>query len=268
MDFNYFIVLVICLILILASAIKWSLPFKKYSVIILISGIVSVLISYVLTSLDFNGTIIKIVLVITLFSLYVGMLLFLFFRDPKRTPPDNPTDLVSPADGTVIYIREVNVGEILSSEKKGRVLLYDELKDSELIKTKLYQVGISLLFTDVHINRSPISGRITLMNHRTGKFLSLRDTNAVNVNERQTLLIENEKIIIGLIQIASRLVRRIESYVKETEQIKIGQKIGMIRFGSQVDLFLPVEKISQLNVSIGQYLFAGETVLANIKEQA
>lgn len=267
MDFNYFIVLVICLILILASAIKWSLPFKKYSIIILISVVISLLISFLLASLGADSTAIKIVLVIALFSLYIGMILFLFFRDPQRTPPNDPTALVSPADGTVIYIKEVNVGEILSSEKKGRILLYDELKDSELTKTKLYQIGISLLFTDVHINRSPISGRITLMNHRHGKFLSLRDTNAVNVNERQTLLIENEKIVIGLIQIASRLVRRIESYVKETEQIKIGQKIGMIRFGSQVDLFIPVEKISQLNVSIGQYLFAGETVLANIKEQ-
>jgi phosphatidylserine decarboxylase len=247
-----------------AAAVKWSLPFKKYFIIILISSALSLIISFGLDSAGFGPFVIKLLLVISMFIFYVAIILFLFFRDPKRVPPNDPSALVSPADGTIIYIKEVD-GKVLQSTKKGRVLLYDELVNTKLSDMKLWQIGISLLFTDVHINRSPVSGKISLLEHRPGKFLSLRDKEAVNVNERQTLVIENDKIVVGLIQIASRLVRRIESYVNDGENIKIGQKIGMIKFGSQVDVFIPKEKVTQLKISVGQYLVAGETVLGNLE---
>jgi phosphatidylserine decarboxylase len=266
MEYMYFILFVACLILIVASAIKWALPFKKYSLIILISAILSLCISYVLDLAGSNSLVIDLSMVVCIFIIYAGILLFLFFRDPQRIPPDDPDVLVSPADGTIIYIKEVD-SALLSSKKKDRILLYDELVNTKLSNIKLWQIGISLLFTDVHINRSPLSGKVSLLEHRPGKFLSLRDKEAVNVNERQTVIIENGKVTIGLIQIASRLVRRIESYVKLNEEIKIGQKIGMIKFGSQVDVFVPIELVPKLKVSVDQYLVAGETVLGNIRSK-
>ena len=124
-----------------------------------------------------------------------------------------------------------------------------------------------LLFTDVHINRSPLSGKVTLLNHRPGKFLSLSHKDAVNLNERQTIVIENKNITIGLVQIASRLVRRIESYIEESEEISIGQKIGMIKFGSQVDVFLPVNKVPKIPLNEGDYVIAGETIIGIITKE-
>lgn len=261
MDFTFVIVLFLSIVMLFASSIKWSLPFKKYFLIIIISTTLSLLTAFFLISLQANKLTINIVFLISQFIFYVGILLFLFFRDPKRFPPDIPNSIVSPADGTVIYIKKVSVGSLLESEKNGRILIYDELRKSNLAKTELWQIGISLLFTDVHINRSPITGQVILLNHRPGKFLSLRDENAINVNERQTIVIENERITIGLVQIASRLVRRIESYILESQELSVGQKIGMIKFGSQVDLFIPIEKVKDVNVKVGEYIVAGETLI-------
>lgn len=265
MDTIFAVTILFSLLLVFASAIKWSLPFKKYFVIILLSTSFSLIIANNLNAIGVDTRIISIVFLITQFIFYVGIILFLFYRDPKRIPPSIPNVLVSPADGTVIYIKKIPRGELLQSVKKGNTLIYDELRNTNLSDSELWQVGISLLFTDVHINRSPISGKITLLNHRPGKFLSLRDGNAVNVNERQSIVIENDFISIGLVQIASRLVRRIETYVAANEDLTIGQKIGMIKFGSQVDVFIPTEKVSNVTVKVGEYLLAGETILGTYK---
>lgn len=250
-----------------ASAVKWSLPFNKYFLIIVSSTVLSTLITFLLIYLRVNNLIITVIFLFSQFFFYVGIILFLFFRDPKRIPPDIPDALISPADGTVIYIKRIPKGELLSSEKKGNILIYDELRKTNLSNFELWQVSISLLFTDVHINRSPVSGQVSLLNHHPGKFLSLRHIDAVNVNERQTIVIENENISIGLVQIASRLVRRIESYISEKEEISIGQKIGMIKFGSQVDLFIPVEKVPAIKVHVGDYVLAGETLIGLINSR-
>lgn len=261
MGLIFYIVFIFGILLLFAASIKWSLPFKKYFWIILVSTILSTLIALILSSVGVDSTVVSIVFLFLQFSSYTGIILFLFFRDPNRIPPNIPNALVSPADGTVIYIKRIPKGELLSSEKKGRTLIYDELKRTNLSNSELWQIGISLLFTDVHINRSPISGKVILLIHRPGKFLSLRDKNAVNMNERQSIVIENSNITLGLVQIASRLVRRIESYISDSEEITVGQKIGMIKFGSQVDVFIPVEKLSLIQVKVGSYLYAGETLL-------
>lgn len=267
MDVTFIIVFLISTVLLFASAVKWSLPFNKYSLIIASSTVLSILITFLLIYLDVNNLIISVIFLCSQFFFYAGIILFLFFRNPKRIPPDIPNGLISPADGTVIYIKRIPKGELLISEKKGNTLIYDELRKTNLSNFELWQVGISLLFTDVHINRSPMSGRVSLLNHRPGKFLSLRHINAVNVNERQTIVIENKNISIGLVQIASRLVRRIESYISEKEEISIGQKIGMIKFGSQVDIFIPVVKLSPIKVHVGDYVIAGETLIGLINSQ-
>ncbi len=255
------VVFIVSLFLLFAASIKWSLSFKKYFWIILASTILSTLIALILNSIGVDSTVVSIVFLFLQFSFYTVIILFLFFRNPNRIPPNIPNALISPADGMVIYIKRIPKGELLRSEKKGRSLIYDELRGTNLSNSDLWQIGISLLFTDVHINRSPISGKVILLNHRAGKFLSLRDKNAVNVNERQSIVIENSNITLGLVQIASRLVRRIESYITENQDIRIGQKIGMIKFGSQVDVFIPVEKVSVIQVKVGNYLYAGETLL-------
>jgi phosphatidylserine decarboxylase len=131
----------------------------------------------------------------------------------------------------------------------------------------MWQIGIALMFTDVHVNRAPIGGTVQMMQHRPGKFLSLRKSEALHVNERQTVVIENEWITVGLVQVASRLVRRIESYIHEGEHIHAASRIGMIKFGSQVDLFVPEEKVGDIMVKEGQYLYAGQTVICRLRQR-
>jgi phosphatidylserine decarboxylase len=117
------------------------------------------------------------------------------------------------------------------------------------------------------VNRAPIAGQVSLVHHRPGQFLSLRRKEALNVNERQTMVIADAggDFQICLVQIASRLVRRIESYVSANQQVQRGQRIGMIKFGSQVDLFVPVRAMtSQPDVCEGQRLTAGKSVVCRI----
>jgi phosphatidylserine decarboxylase len=195
---------------------------------------------------------------------YLAFLAWRFYRDPERTVPADPQIVVSPADGKVIYIRRLPPHSLLRCDKRGAVLLLDELADTPLVGRELWQVGIAMVFTDVHVNRAPITARVALAKHRPGKFLSLRLPEAINVNERNTVLFDNGRIQIALVQIASRLVRRIVSYVAEGETAQRGQRIGMIKFGSQVDVFLPVEALPRLEVAEGDNLVAGEWPLGRL----
>jgi phosphatidylserine decarboxylase len=195
---------------------------------------------------------------------YVAVLAWLFYRDPDRAMPADSGGIVSPADGKVIYIRKLTAGTIPVAEKKGRSLMLADLAQSKLSDHELWQIGISMVFTDVHVNRAPIAGKVTLVQRRPGRFLSLRDDDAVGVNERQTLVIENQDVQIGLVQIASRLVRRIVAYVVPGESVAAGQRIGMIKFGSQVDLFIPVKQCPSLRVDVSDLLVAGVTPIGVI----
>lgn len=197
-------------------------------------------------------------------SIYAASLLYRFYRDPERVPPGETGVLVSPADGKVIYMRKLPPGHVLESNKQGCRIVLDELSRSALAGQELWQIGISMVFTDVHVNRAPFAGRLTLVRHRPGKFLSLRREDAINVNERQTLVIENEDLQLAIVQIASRLVRRIEAYVCEGEQLHLGQRIGIIKFGSQVDLFIPAGRVKDLRLAVNQRVVAGETVIGRL----
>jgi phosphatidylserine decarboxylase len=259
-NLNFIVVFILSTLLIAASAYKWDLPFNKSFLIIFFASVLSILLSLLLSA--FLGSIILLIVFVVLQgSFYIGFLLFLFFRDPERTPPVENDIVVSPADGTIIYIKEVKNGEILESKKKDKIVIHTDLSNSKLAEKDLLQIGISLLFTDVHINRSPIPGSVIKLKHRAGKFLSLRNKEAVDVNEKQTIVIENQKVEVGIVQIASRLVRRIESYIKEGEEIQIGTKIGMIKFGSQVDIFINKAKVKSVSAQVGDYVKAGETVI-------
>ena len=152
------------------------------------------------------------------------------YRDPDRVVPDEPGLVLSPADGSVIYIRRLEAGGPLRSEKNGAMIILDEIRDTAFAREALWQVGISMVFTDVHVNRAPIQGILIFVCHKPGKFLSLRREEALNLNERQTLIIENhsEDMQVMLVQIASRLVRQIVAYVQDGQSVDRGQRVGMI----------------------------------------
>jgi len=173
-----------------------------------------------------------------------------FFRDPVRTTPDDTRLVVAPADGLITMIAKVPPPRELTG--KGG------LPDSEMTR-----ISIFMSVFDVHINRSPMSGRVQRMAYVPGKFLNADLDKASEENERQHFLIEGEGgVRIGVTQIAGLLARRILTFVQEGDSVEAGQRIGMIRFGSRVDVYLPAG--TGPKVLLGQRAIAGETVVAVI----
>jgi phosphatidylserine decarboxylase len=250
-----------------AASWKWSLPAGRATLILAGATLLGVFAGWCLQRQGIPALLIAGAIWTTQGTTFVGVVLWLFYRDPERVIPQEAGLVVSPADGVVIYVRKLNAGEPLRCEKNGAALVLDEVRGTGLELEALWQVGISMVFTDVHVNRAPIGGKVTLVHHRPGRFLSLRLEEALNVNERQTLVISNGDLQIGLVQIASRLVRQIVAYVSANQQVQLGQRVGMIRFGSQVDLFVPVRATPQLDVSEGQRLTAGQTIICRISAQ-
>jgi len=139
----------------------------------------------------------------------------------------------------------------------------NELTKTDLVKTPCWLIGINMTPFDVHKNCSPIDGKIILSKHIPGVFHSLKDFLSMTENERHTFVIKNNGLTVGVVLIASRKVRRIDSYVTENQKVKKGDWIGMIRFGSQVDLFLPIE--CDLEINIGTQVYAKKTIIASYK---
>jgi phosphatidylserine decarboxylase len=147
-------------------------------------------------------------------------------------------------------------------------MLLDELAGTELAAQPVWHIGISMVLTDVHVNRAPIGGTIRFVKHRRGKFLSLRDPRAASINERQTVIIGDGNTEVALVQIASRLVRQIVSFVRQGDTVAGGDRIGMIRFGSQVDVIIPLAVASECNIDVGQRVVAGETIICYANRSA
>jgi len=183
----------------------------------------------------------------TIFGLwYVGLLFFLvalfmayFFRDPKRVPPNDPDVVVSPADGRVTRIespaREANAPTLIS---------------------------IFLSPLDVHINRSPIPGKIIDVVYSPGKFLMATKEEASLVNEQNALTIQGEKITVVCKQIAGILARRVICWKGKGDQLKLGERFGMIKFSSRTDILLPANV--KVTVSEGDRVRGGITVIGRI----
>ena len=195
-------------------------------------------------------------------ALGCGLLAQRFYRDPERTPPDEDNVVVSPADGEVVYVRHARDGVLPVVTKRGREYQLVELTKTPLSYADAVVIGIGLSFLDVHVNRSPIGGKVVLQRRYPGPFGSLRRPEMVFENQRATMVIERDDLQVGVVMIASRLVRRIVTYVKEGDIVGGGQRIGMIRFGSQVDLVLPVKDDLQVPVRPGDRVKAGETIVA------
>jgi len=173
-----------------------------------------------------------------------------FFRDPVRTTPRGKNLVIAPADGLITMIAKVPP----PPELRGA----DGLSDPDYTR-----VSIFMSVFDVHINRAPIAGRVTRIAYVPGKFVNADLDKASEDNERQHLLIEGaDGIRIGFTQIAGLVARRIRAFVRQGDAVDAGQRIGLIRFGSRVDVYLP--NGTSPRVLLGQRAIAGETVLAEI----
>jgi phosphatidylserine decarboxylase len=170
-----------------------------------------------------------------------------FFRDPIRTSPRGDKFILAPADGLITMIAKVPP----PPELRGT----DGLADAEYSR-----VSIFMSVFDVHINRAPIGGRVKRIAYVPGKFVNADLDKASEDNERQHLLIENaDGLRIGFTQIAGLVARRILAFVKEGDAVDAGQRVGLIRFGSRVDVYLPSSAAPR--VILGQRAIAGETIL-------
>ena len=171
-----------------------------------------------------------------------------FFRDPIRTTPMGEGLIVAPADGLVTMIATVPPPRELIGE--------DGLPDDPVIR-----VSIFMSVFDVHINRSPIAGEVKRVVYIAGKFLNADLDKASEENERNHFLVEGrDGLRIGFTQIAGLVARRIVPWVKAGDYVAAGQRVGLIRFGSRVDVYLPAGTSSQ--VLLGQRTIAGETIIA------
>ena len=175
-----------------------------------------------------------------------------FFRDPVRVTPQGDGLIISPADGLVTLIGKVT---------PPRELTIDDGSGAPLLgTTPVTRISIFMSVFDVHINRAPIGGTVRRVVYIPGKFLNADLDKASEENERQHILIERGNgMVIGFTQIAGLVARRIVPFVKPGDIIAAGQRIGLIRFGSRVDVYLP-EGCEPL-ILMGQRAIAGETVL-------
>jgi phosphatidylserine decarboxylase len=172
-----------------------------------------------------------------------------FFRDPRRVTPVREGLIVSPADGRI-----------------SQVALAAPPAELEMGVAPRPRVSIFMSVFDVHVNRSPASGPIERIAYRPGKFINADLDKASEENERNGLVIRTPAGRVGVVQIAGLLARRIVCFVREGQSVSAGDRIGLIRFGSRVDVYLP--EGTRPIVSEGQLSVAGETVLADLANAA
>ena len=177
-----------------------------------------------------------------------------FFRNPRRVTPQGDALIISPADGLITLIGKV--------EPPAELMMDDGTGAPCLPAGPVTRVSIFMSVFDVHINRAPIGGTVRRVVYIPGKFLSADLDKASEENERQHILIDRGGLMIGFTQIAGLVARRIVPFVKPGDMIAAGQRIGLIRFGSRVDVYLPAG--TEPLVLMGQKVIAGETVLGEV----
>ena len=181
-----------------------------------------------------------------------------FFRDPERVVPQEDKAIVSPADGLVSLISVVPPPKELVGE--------DSAGNPGLGTAPVTRVSIFMSVFDVHINRSPVAGQISRIVYIPGKFLNADLDKASEENERQHVMVTRpDGLKIAFTQIAGLVARRIVPFVKQGDIVGVGQRVGLIRFGSRVDVYLPAGTGPE--VILGQKVIAGETVLARLGEE-
>lgn len=181
----------------------------------------------------------KIILII---SLVFFILILQFFRNPSRNTVINENHVIAPADGTVVVIEEV--------------------EETEYFKDKRRQISIFMSPINVHVNRNPISGIVKYAKYHPGKYLVAWHPKSSTENERTTVVIAGSKAEVLFRQIAGALAKRIVYYVKEGQEVKQGEEMGFIKFGSRIDIYLPLS--ATVNVQLQQKTRGGETVVATL----
>ncbi len=172
----------------------------------------------------------------------IELLVIYFFRDPERaiTPGDNL--IIAPADGKVILVKEV--------------------REDKYLKSEAIQISIFLSVFNVHVNRYPLTGVIKYFEYMAGKFLIAFDDRASLQNEQTIVGLEHAKIKIVFKQIVGLLARRLEFYGKENDTVRIGDRCGIMKFGSRMDIIVP--KNVEILVKIGDKTIGGQTILGKI----
>jgi len=176
--------------------------------------------------------------------LAISLLLYItvvqFFRHPNRNIPTGENLIIAPADGKVVVIEEV--------------------VETEYYKDKRRQVSIFMSPLNVHVNRYPVSGKVAYQKYHPGKYLVAWHPKSSTENERTTVVVESTKGSILFRQIAGALAKRIVCYAKEGSEAKIGAEYGFIKFGSRIDLYLPLD--AEICVEMNQKTVGGETIVA------
>ncbi len=170
----------------------------------------------------------------------VGFCMF-FFRDPKRSVPSSPEVVVAPADGKITEITQVD--------------------EDSYLGTSARKLGIFLSLLNVHLNRAPYSGTVEYLKYKPGKFLNAGNPESSRVNESNAIGIVTDRCKMLMRQISGVIARRIVCKLSEGDRIDTGQKIGMIKFGSRTELYVPLDADFELQVEVGQKVKAGETVI-------
>jgi phosphatidylserine decarboxylase len=182
---------------------------------------------------------------LTFLGLVSGGFFAYFFRDPERAIPAEPGVIVSPADGVVIRV--------------------DEVAENEFLQAPARYVAIFMNVFDVHVNRSPVAGTVTEMRHRPGEYKAASRADAASRNEQQALVLENavgRRVLV--VQIAGLLARRIIPFVRPGHNLARGERLGLICFGSRVDVYLPGD--SQIEVKTGDRVKAGSSIIGRWHE--
>ena len=168
-----------------------------------------------------------------------------FFRDPERIAPNDADAVVAAADGTVTDVIEI--------------------EENEVLKAKTRRVGIFLSIFNVHTNRAPVEGRIVFREHRKGLCLDARRPNCSEKNEAMTWAFQNPRATIVVRQLTGAIARRIVGWAKVGDQLKKGERFGMIRFGSRTEVYLPLS--ASVLVKAGDRVTGGLTVIARLADQ-
>jgi phosphatidylserine decarboxylase len=215
------------------------IPLAKYGIreVILFGGIA------------LAGAVLSAVFLWYLVPLFVVALAFVlyFFRDPSRRPPDEPRVLVSPADGRVVEVAEV--------------------EEPEFLKSLTHKIAIFMSPLNVHVNRVPCDGRVEGLTHRAGRHLNARAPDASSRNEASAMTLADvegdTRVLVR--QVAGAVARRIVCTAQTGQRLQRGDRYGMIKFGSRAEVYVPVESGFDVEVRLGQGVKAGETILGRFR---
>jgi phosphatidylserine decarboxylase len=199
--------------------------------------ILAVLAVGALVSLFFSGWLFLLFLILIVYAFY-------FFRDPERVIPVDANAIVAAADGTITDIIEID--------------------EDEVLKTKTRRVGIFLSIFDVHTNRVPIDGKIIFRQHRKGLCVDARKPECSEKNEAMIWAFENPRATIVVRQLTGAIARRIVAWLGVGDEVRKGERFGMIRFGSRTEVYLPLT--ASVQVKVGEHVAGGSTIIARLPE--